>query len=66
MDFFSPTEQFLPVYPATQSQRISFTSYVQFPPFWHGSLAQSSMSEFKKERDAERQIQNWDHNQQPF
>jgi len=37
----------LPVYPATQSQWKSFTSSVQFPLFWHGCPAQSSMSELK-------------------
>ena len=45
-----PTEQLLPVYPATQSQRKSFTSSVQFPPFWHGCSPQSSMSELQQLR----------------
>ena len=43
-------EQFLPVYPGTQSQWKSLTLSVQFPPFWHGCPAQSSMSELQQQQ----------------
>ena len=52
-----PTEQLLPVYPATQSQRKSFTSSAQFSPLWQGRSAQSSMCEFQK-RDVDRHMHN--------
>ena len=45
------------MYPATQSQRKSFTSSVQFPPFWQGRSSQSSMSEVQKRGDDDRYMQ---------
>jgi len=52
-------EQFFPVYPATQSQWKSFTPSVQFPSFWHGCSAQSSMSEFNKEQERKLGTDAW-------
>ena len=55
----SPMEQFFPVYPATQSQWKSFTPSVQYPSFWHGCSAQSSMSEFNKEQERKLGTDAW-------
>ena len=52
-----PVEQVFPLYPATQSQWKSFTSSVQFPPFWQGPSSQSSMSEVQKRGDVDRYMQ---------
>ena len=54
-----PVEQVFPVYPATQSHRKSFTSSVQFPPFWQGPSSQSSMSEVQKRGDVDRYMQRF-------
>ena len=54
-----PVEQVFPVYPATQSQRKSFTSSVQFPPFWQGPSSQSSTSEIQQRGDFDRFMQRF-------
>ena len=41
---YKPTEQFCPVNPAAQLHEKSLTASAHVPPFWHGSVAQSSMS----------------------
>ena len=52
-------EQVFPVYPATHSQRKSFTLSVQFPPFWQGPSSQSSISEVQKRGDVDRYMQRF-------
>ena len=47
---YLPWSHVVPVYPPTQVQVKSLVLSVHMPPFWHGEVAHSSVTEARKQR----------------